>query len=72
MKQKVTSIQHYNPTVVSHSLYETISTVLVSDVKSPSQTMLAISTESVPVKSVSGVTPPTTMSPLCGKTATKQ
>ena len=41
-------------------LYETISTVLVPDVKSPYQTMLAISTESV----TSGVPPPTTISLL--------
>ena len=50
MKQKVASIQQYNPTVVSHSIYivcvyETISTVLASDVKPPHQTMVAISTE---------------------------
>ena len=71
------SIQQYDPTVVSHSiyivcvLYETISTVLVSEVKPPYQTMLAISTESVPVQLLSCVSPPTTMSSSCGKTATK-
>ena len=44
-------------------LYETISTVLVSDVKQPYQMMLAISTESVPGQ-LSGVNPPTAMSSL--------
>ena len=60
------SIQQYDPTVVSpfnlHCVYY-ISTVLVSDVKPPYQTMLAISTESVPVQLL-GVSPPTTMSSL--------
>ena len=41
-------------------LYETISTLLVSDVKLPYQTMLATSTESVML----GVDPPTIMSSL--------
>ena len=65
----MTSIQQYNLTVVSHSiyivyvLYETICRVLVSDVKPPYQMMLAISTESVPVQLL-GVKPPTTMSSL--------
>ena len=61
------SVQQYNPTVVSYSiyivcvLYETISTVLVPDVKPPYQTILAISTESVVPP---GEPPPTTMSSL--------
>ena len=60
-------IQQYDPTVVSHSiylacvLYETISTVLVSDVKLLYQMMLAISTELV---FAPAVTPPTAMSSL--------
>ena len=61
------SINKYdNIIVVSHSiyivclLYETISTVLISDVKPPYQTMLPISIESV----LPGVNPPTTMSSL--------
>ena len=78
MKQKVASMNttiwpNCGLTFNLHSvctIYETISTVLVSDVKRPYQTMLAISTESVPVQ-LSGVTPPTTMSSLWGRTATK-
>ena len=56
-------LRQYNPTVVSHTcvLYETISTVLVSDVKPPYQTMLAIFTESVLPP---GETPPTIISSL--------
>ena len=59
--------------MVAHSIYivcvldETISTVLL-DVKRPYQTMLAISTELV---SPQAVRPPTTMSSLCGRTATR-
>ena len=49
----------YDP--VLHVLYEIIATVLVSDVKPPCQTMLAISTVSVTPAAVS---PPTTMSLL--------
>ena len=53
--------------MVSHSIYivcvpyETISTVLVLDVKPPYQTMVAISTESV---TPPGVPPPTIMTSL--------
>ena len=60
-------IQQYDPTVVSHLiyivcvLYETVS---ISDVKPPYRTMLATSTESVPVQLLSGVSPPTTMNSL--------
>ena len=49
----------YDP--VLRVLYETIGTVLVSDVKPPCQTMLAISTVSVTPAAVS---PPTTMTSL--------
>ena len=59
--------------VISHSIYivcvqyEAISTVLVSDVILSYQMMLAISTELVMLD----VNPPTTMSSLCGRTATE-
>ena len=49
-------------------LFEAISTVIVSNVKPPHQTMVAISTESV---MSFGICPPTTMSLLGGTTATK-
>ena len=64
------TIQQYNPTVVSHSIYIVcvlcLLTVLVSDVNPPYQMMLAVSTEAVKPPGVQPPTinPPTTMSSL--------